>query len=311
MPAVARKAATIILLREKAPKGFEVLLLKRHEKSNFFAGNYVYPGGGLEPQDCVPDIHPFCRGLSPGEASTILGGSAPPDESLGYWVAAVRELFEEAGILLAYGRKGSDCRTELLTDPAKLSGYRTSLQNRKITIQEMTQVEGLSLALDQVIYYAHWITPEARSVRFDTRFFLARHPEGQEANHDRQETTARAWISPAKALEANLQGEIILSPPTLKTLEDLSLFQSIQDLLPRAREARKLPILPILTKVPEGPLLVFPWDPEYETFKRGEIPSPLDHGHPASLGDNSTRLLLKDGRWHPYCVGNIGLQQSK
>jgi 8-oxo-dGTP pyrophosphatase MutT (NUDIX family) len=304
MAAPPRKAATIILLREKLPKGFEVLLLKRHDKSNFFAGNYVYPGGGLEPQDCVPEIHPFCRGLSPGEASRILGGSTPPDESLGYWVAAVRELFEEAGILLAYSRKGSANQAELLTDPAKLSEYRTSLQNRQIAFQEIAQAEGLSLALDRVIYYAHWITPEARPIRFDTRFFLARHPEGQEVDHDRQETTARAWISPAEALEANLRGEIVLSPPTLKTLEDLSRFQSVQDLLPRAREARKPSILPILAKVPEGPLLVFPWDPEYEVFKGGEIPSPLDHGRPAGPGDNSTRLLLREGCWHPYCAGD-------
>jgi len=305
MPAVPRKAATIIILREKAPKGFEVLLLKRHEKSNFFAGNYVYPGGGLEPQDCVSDIHPFCGGLSPGEASRILGSSTPPDESLGYWVAAVRELFEEAGILLAYGRKEPHGQAELLTDPAKLSEYRASLQNKKLSFREMAQTEGLSLALDQVIYYAHWITPEARPVRFDTRFFIARHPEGQEANHDRQETTARAWISPANALEANLQSEIVLSPPTLKTLEDLSRFHSIRDLFPRVKEAPKPSILPILTKIPEGPLLVFPWDPEYEVFKGGDIPSPMDHGHPASLGDNSTRLLLKEGRWHPYCVDDV------
>jgi 8-oxo-dGTP pyrophosphatase MutT (NUDIX family) len=304
MPSTPRKAATIILLREKAPKGFEVLLLKRHEKSNFFAGNYVYPGGGLEPQDSVPEIYPFCRGLSPEEAGRILGGSTPPDESLGYWVAAVRELFEEAGILLACSRKGSADQAELLTDPAKVSEYRTLLQNRKIRFQEIVEAEGLSLDLDQVIYYAHWITPEARPVRFDTRFFLARHPEGQEADHDRQETTARAWISPAGALEANLQGEIVLSPPTLKTLEDLSRFQSVKDLLPRVREAHKPSILPILAKVPEGPLLVFPWDPEYEIFRRGETPSPMDHGHPANPGDTSTRLLLREGCWHPYCAGD-------
>jgi 8-oxo-dGTP pyrophosphatase MutT (NUDIX family) len=304
MPATPRKASTIILLREKASKGFEVLLLKRHEKSNFFAGNYVYPGGGLEPQDCVPEIYPFCRGLSPGEASRILGSSTPPDESLGYWVAALRELFEEAGILLACSQKGSADQAELLTDPAKLSEYRTLLQNRKIAFREMVEAEELSLDLDQVIYYAHWITPEARPVRFDTRFFLARHPEGQEADHDRQETTARAWISPAKALEANLQGEIVLSPPTLKTLEDLSRFESMQDLLFRVTEAHKPSILPVLAKVPEGPLLVFPWDPEYEIFKRGDIPSPVDHGHPANPGDNSTRLLLKEGCWHPFCAGD-------
>jgi 8-oxo-dGTP pyrophosphatase MutT (NUDIX family) len=304
MSTVPKKAATIILLRDKGLEGFEVLLLKRHDKSNFFAGNYVYPGGGLEPADCAPDLHALCRGLSPGEASRILGGPTPPDESLGYWVAAVRELFEEAGILLAYSQKGPTFGAELLKDPTKLSGYRTSLHDRKVSLREMAQIEGFTLALDQIIYYGHWITPEARPLRFDTRFFLARHPEGQEADHDRQETTARVWISPVKALEANLRGEIVLSPPTLKTLEDLSGFQRVGDILASARKIDKPPILPVLAKVPEGSLLVFPWDPEYDIFKRGEIPSPLHCGHLANPGDHSTRLLLKEGCWHPYCVGD-------
>jgi 8-oxo-dGTP pyrophosphatase MutT (NUDIX family) len=302
MSTVPQKAATIILLRDKGPEGFDVLLLKRQEKSNFFAGNYVYPGGGLEPQDCVPDLHPFCSGLSPGEASKILGGSTPPGESLGYWVAAVRELFEEAGILLAYSQKRSTFGAELLKDPAKLSGYRTSLQGRTLSLREMAQAEGFTLALDQIVYYAHWITPEARPLRFDTRFFLARHPEGQEADHDRQETTARVWISPVKALEANLRGEIVLSPPTLKTLEDLSGFQRVDDILASARKIDKPPILPVLVKVPEGSLIVLPWDLEYDVFRRDKVPELLDYGYPSGPHDHSTRLLLKDGRWHPYCV---------
>jgi 8-oxo-dGTP pyrophosphatase MutT (NUDIX family) len=301
MPAIPKKAATIILLREKEPKGFEVLLLKRHEKSNFFAGNYVYPGGGLDPQDCVPEIHPYCRGLSPEEACRILGGSTPPDESLGYWVAALRELFEEAGILLAYSRKGSASEAGFFMDPIKLSRYRTALQKKELTFREMAQAEGFALALDQVVYYAHWITPEARPVRFDTRFFLARHPEGQEADHDRQETTAEAWITPGEALEANLRGDIVLSPPTLKTLEDLSRFQRIDDLLASAKKIDKPPILPVLTKVPEGPLIVFPWDLEYDIFSRGQLPDPLEHGDSSGPGDYSTRLLLEDDCWHPYC----------
>ncbi len=301
MPVTPRKAATIILLRDKEAKGFEVFLLKRHDKSNFFAGNYVYPGGGLEPRDCLAEIHPFCKGLSPEEARRILGGSVAQDESLGYWVAGIRELFEEAGLLFACDRKNPGLAPGFLQDPAKRSSYRTSLQKKEISLLQMAQEEEIIFTTDQIVYYAHWITPEARPIRFDTRFFLARHPEGQVADYDRQETTAGAWISPARALEANLQGEIVLSPPTLKTLEDLSRFQSIDDLLTFARGTPKPSILPILAHVHERPVLIFPWDPEYEVFQRGEMPEPLDHGTPCQPGDDSTRLVLKEGRWFSYC----------
>jgi hypothetical protein len=149
--------------------------------------------------------------------------------------------------------------------------------------------------------YAHWVTPEARSERFDTRFFLAQYPIGQEASHDQKETTAGIWITPRKALEENLKGEVMLSPPTLKTLEDLSRFKSIEEVLYSLKEREIRPILPILTKISDNPLIVFPWDPEYNLFKRGEIPVPIDHGRPSQPGDNTTRLLMKDGPWLPYC----------
>jgi hypothetical protein len=165
----------------------------------------------------------------------------------------------------------------------------------------MAQKEKLLFALDLLHYYAHWITPEARSERFDTRFFLARYPLGQEASHDQKETTAGIWITPRKALEENLKGEAILSPPTLKTLEDLSRFKSIDDVFDSLRRQDVQPILPILTKISDNPLIIFPWDPEYDLFQKGEIPSPVNHGHLSQPGDNTTRLLMKEGRWFPYC----------
>ena len=100
--------------------------------------------------------------------------------------------------------------------------YRDLLHRGEMTLCQLAQKEGLLIALDQFHYYAHWITPEARPQRFDTYFFVARHPAGQEAIHDQKETTAGIWITPKDALKENLTGEVILSPPTLKTLEDLS-----------------------------------------------------------------------------------------
>jgi hypothetical protein len=179
--------------------------------------------------------------------------------------------------------------------------YRSQLQKAEIAICEIAKRENLLFAPDQLRYYAHWITPEARSERFDTYFFLARYPSGQEASHDRKETTAEIWITPKEALEENLKGGAVLSPPTLKTLEDLSRFKTIDEVFTSIRNVEIQTILPVLTKIPSGPIIIFPWDPEYETFQRAEIPSPLEHGRPSQPGDNTTRLLMKDGRWLPYC----------
>ena len=301
MVAIPKKAATVILLRDKEPEGFEVFLLKRHEKSSFMGGNFVYPGGRVDRDDGSLESCSLSKGITFEEAQKILGGITSPEEGFAYWIAGIRELFEEAGILLAYDQSGNFFQFKNRDEQERFLNYRNSLQQGKMTICEMAQKEKLSLALDQLHYYAHWITPEARSERFDTRFFLAHYPLGQEASHDQKETTAGVWLTPRKALEENLKGEVILSPPTLKTLEDLSRFKTIDEVFSSQKMKDIRPILPILTKISSGPLIIFPWDPEYEIYQKGEIPVHLDHGQPSQPGDNTTRLILKEGIWHPYC----------
>jgi 8-oxo-dGTP pyrophosphatase MutT (NUDIX family) len=299
-----KNAATVILLRDKKPQGFEIFLLKRHEKSSFMGGNFVYPGGRVDQDDGSLKICTLSKGITFEEAQKIFGGTFSPEESFAHWIAGIRELFEEAGVLLAYDQKGSLFRLRNRDEREKFLHYRESLQKGELTICEMAQKEKLLFALDLLHYYAHWITPEARSERFDTRFFLARYPLGQEASHDQKETTAGIWITPQKALEENMKGEAILSPPTLKTLEDLSRFKTIDEVFTSLKNMKIRPILPILTKITSGPIIIFPWDPEYEIYQKGEISVPLDHGRPAQPGDNTTRLILKEGIWHPYCRTN-------
>jgi len=301
MVAIPKKATTVILLRNEEPVGFEVFLLKRHEKSSFMGGNFVYPGGRVDREDGSLELCSFSKGMTFEEAQTILGGTISLEESFAHWIAGVRELFEEAGILFAYDQRGNLFQIKSREEQEKFSNYRVQLQKGKISICQMAQEEKLLFALDQIHYYAYWITPEARSERFDTRFFLARYPSGQEASHDQKETTAGVWLTPQKALKENLKGEVMLSPPTLKTLEDLSRFVSIEEVLTSLKEKEIRSILPILTKISSGPLIVFPWDPEYDLFQRGEIPVHLDHGRPSQPGDNTTRLLMREGCWLPYC----------
>jgi len=301
MIATPKKAATVILLREMKPEGFEVFLLKRHEKNSFMGGNFVYPGGRVDREDGSMEICALCKGVSPEEAHQRFGGTLSTDESLAHWVAAVRELFEEAGVLLAYDRTGKLIHHEDPGEREKASLYRDLIHKGKTDICQMAQEEKIFLALDQLHYYAHWITPEARPERFDTRFFLACHPQGQEATYDRKETTLGVWLTPKQALEANLNRNGALSPPTLKTLEDLSRFRNIPEVFQALRKTEIRPILPVLTEVQNETVLVFPWDPDYGIFKKGDTPEKPDHGRPSQPEDNTTRLVLKKGYWIPYC----------
>src|SRR4030042_4197551 len=287
-----KRAATVILLREIKTGGFEVFLLKRHEKNSFMGGIFVCPGGRVDRDDGALEVCAQSKGLSFEQAHRILGESIPPDESFALWIAGIRELFEEAGVLLAYDQMGNPFQLKNRREEQRFLSYRESLQKGKLNICQVAQEEKLLFALDQLHYYAHWITPEARPERFDTRFYLARYPIGQEASHDRKETTAGAWMTPQKALEKNLKGEVILSPPTLKTIEDLSRFKTIDEVINSLKKKEISPILPILTKISGESFILFPWDPEYKMFQRGETPTHLDHGRPSQPEDNSTRVVF-------------------
>jgi 8-oxo-dGTP pyrophosphatase MutT (NUDIX family) len=301
MTAIPKKAATVILLREGKPEGFEIFLLKRHEKSSFMGGNFVYPGGRVDREDGSLETCSLCSGVTPEGAFQLFGKALPSDECLAHWVAGIRELFEEAGVLLAYDQQGKSLHLTNPTDKERFLSYRDLIHEGKMSICQLAQEEKLLFALDQLHYYAHWITPEARSERFDTRFFLAFHPAGQEASHDQRETTIGVWLSPRKALEKNSGGEVALSPPTLKTLEDLSRFKKMDEVFASLKTEAIRPILPVLTKVMDEALILFPWDPEYNIFKKGEIPKQIDHGRPSRPEDNTTRLILRKGYWIPYC----------
>ena len=157
MAAIPKMATTVILLRERT-QGFEVLLLKRHEKSSFMAGNFVYPGGRIDREDGLPEICAFCQGLSAEEARLILGEPISGEESLAFWVGGIRELFEEAGVLLAYDRPGGSLVMPRLDEQGRFSQYRRPLQKREITLLQMAREESLLFAADRLRYYARWNT---------------------------------------------------------------------------------------------------------------------------------------------------------
>ncbi|HEX7440251.1 MAG TPA: NUDIX domain-containing protein, partial [Caldimonas sp.] len=202
-----RSAATLVVVRESG-RGFEVLLSRRAERGDHNSGAWVFPGGLVDPGD--RDAHDCCTGLDDAAASAQLG---VPAGGLDYYVAAVRECFEESGLLFATDAHGA--LVELDTDAAaRLTPWRRTLHRGEHRLGEFCKEHGVALAVDRLIYLSHWITPLGRPKRFDTRFFLAMAPPVQTAAHDGTEMVEQLWLRPADALLES--AALKLLTPTLK-----------------------------------------------------------------------------------------------
>jgi len=251
-----------MLLRESPEgDGVQVLMVRRHSDSNFAGGNYVFPGGKLDPEDCREGNKTLCRGISPEEAWALMPDVGSPDKSLGFWIAGLREVFEESGLLLAYGPEGGlislsgDCQERFRL-------YRKQIQKGDLLFSEMIRREGLQLAGDRLFYFSHWITPQTSPVRFDTRFFVTESPPGQEPLHDERETTENVWISPRSVVESDPKDFPVVFP-TLKNLEALAAFTSVAEILRSTRGKVVPPIIPRVILKDGEKRLVIPGDPEY------------------------------------------------
>ena len=185
-----KPAATVILMREEIKGDFEIFMVKRSSRSTF-GSLYVFPGGKLDPEDSENDLYPYCEGMNNEEASKQLGIK---DNGLSFWIACIRECFEEVGVLL------TNPDDSILQDTYKLTKLRKELNNKEITFKEICVSESLRLRTKNIVPCAHWITPDIETKRFDTRFFLAKVNAKQLASHDGFELTESFWIKPADAL---------------------------------------------------------------------------------------------------------------
>jgi len=265
-----REAATVMLIRDAVDQegrpAVEVCMLRRNLASEFVAGAYVFPGGSVDPGDRGDAADELCRGRTDADASEVLGIDSG---GLALWVAALRECFEEAGVLLALPRDGAD-GTDLLdtSDPevrARFEAHRLAINEGRTGLLDVCRTEGLVLAADTVHYVSHWITPELAPRRFDTRFFVTAAPSGQVAHHDDGETIATIWVRPADALTRFEEGEIELLPPTIDNLQKLAAHSSTAQVMDWARNVAAVPtILPVVL-IEDGRLLVLrPGDDGYE-----------------------------------------------
>ncbi|HEX5727162.1 MAG TPA: hypothetical protein VFX98_16915 [Longimicrobiaceae bacterium] len=252
VPVTPRPAATVVLLRE-APGGLEALLLRRHRRAGFAADAWVFPGGVVDAADADPALHDRLDGPSPGEWAERLGIGA--EEALGYVSAAIREAFEETGILLAHPDGVAERPAD---EEAQLETARRALLNGVVGLREVAVNQGLRLAGDALLYLAHWITPEPEPRRYDTRFFAACVPADAPVLHHEAELTDAAWLPPAEAVARFRAGAMKLLPPTVHTLARLAAFASWDEVRRALAEAPVPVILPTLRRHPDGIAIVLP-----------------------------------------------------
>jgi 8-oxo-dGTP pyrophosphatase MutT (NUDIX family) len=229
-PAIPMPASTVVLVRPIEDGAFEIFMNRRPEKMETYAGVYVFPGGRVESTDWSSSMLNLVRGLSPDDAKQKLGSSAGPEICLGYWVAAVRELFEEAGIHFFVPQRDEPAIIDSTDFLERLAQKRAELQEGKFDLATFMAAEQLYCDVGRLSYFFHRITPEHYPVRFDTRFYLAVLPQGQKPLHSSEEVSESLWVAPRTALDYCQTGNFPMMPPTiavLRTLADHETWRSL------------------------------------------------------------------------------------
>lgn len=283
--AAVRQAATVVVLR-RSDAGMQVLLMRRAPREgDIHSGACVFPGGLLDAADAEGSA--LCSGLDDAQASARLG---LPSGGLAYWFAALRECFEEAGLLYASAQDRSHLDAAQL---AQIATQRDALNRRELTMAAICQRFGIHLAADRIAYLDHWLTPPGVPKRYDTRFFVTEAPDLQVASQDDHETDAQLWVTPAEGLER--RKELKLAPPTYKILELLQRLGNVDAVLAHARALQAVPcIMPRLATGAKGLRPVMPDEPAYAEVGRVD---PEGRGHasydlaPASPLRLSPRLI--------------------
>jgi 8-oxo-dGTP pyrophosphatase MutT (NUDIX family) len=226
-----RFASTIVIARPDTNGGFEILLTRRPPQMRFMGGFYVFPGGTVTDSDCAPHVLERCRGISGEQARKILGNHHPPEVALGHWVAVVRELYEEVGILLCRAESGAAVDPRVGNTHVRLEAKRRAIVRGELTFGELLESEKLHCDLSRLVYFFHRVTPDFYPMRFDTRFFLASLPPNQSALPSSEEVTESLWMSPQEALGPGYRDDFPILPPTTTVLADLAQLATWQRLL--------------------------------------------------------------------------------
>ncbi len=255
-------------------------MVRRHEDTAFMGGAHVFPGGRVDPSDANADPS-WCDGLDHAHRQLP---ALPAIDAAAYHVAAARELFEEAGALLARTRDGQVVSLVGAAAQARFRQYRADVHDQATSLRDVILREQLRLALDELVLFAHWVTPPIDARQFDTRFFLARMPPEQVPAHDDTETTHSAWLTPSEAIRQAQAGRIILPPPTWTTLRELEPFADVDAAFQWARRRRIVRLQPEVLEHGGARMLVLPGDPLHPDRANGDPPV-------------ETRFVFVDRRW--------------
>jgi 8-oxo-dGTP pyrophosphatase MutT (NUDIX family) len=250
-----RSASTVLLLRDSkaTPGEIEVFMMVRHYEIDFNSGALVFPGGSVDNGD--QEII-----ATPGLYS---GGEGLDAAGLSFRIAAIRETFEESGILLARP-EGSKALVDARRAAEIETAHRAALCDGKTTFLKVLSDNGMVLALDELVPYAHWITPEGMPKRFDTWFFLAATPPDQLGAHDGKESTDSIWVSPREALEGGESGRFKLPFPTTRNLIRLGKQKAVKSALDDSRGKKVVTVMPVMTKLNGGRQLRIPLEAGYD-----------------------------------------------
>lgn len=247
--AEARPAATIVLLRDAEP-GMEVLLMRRSRRAGFVPGAYVFPGGRVDGTDAQPDVIDRLDRLTPDFAAQRLALHEAEPPAIAYYLAALREAFEETGILVGLRSDGSAPPTA--AEDERIDSVRDDLMQDRISFAEAISLLQCRIAGDAIEYIAHWITPEPEPRRYDTRFFAAKVRPGATPIVDPREMTDALWLTPGDALRRCDRGEVPMVFPTIKTLEQLARYRTADDALAGFAGSPVRTIMPTLIITPTG-----------------------------------------------------------
>jgi 8-oxo-dGTP pyrophosphatase MutT (NUDIX family) len=230
----SKLAATVILVRPAESNGFEVFLTRRPDGLAFLGGMYCFPGGALRKDDWSAAMLRLCHGLSAADARQIVGAQFSPPEALGLWIAGIRELFEEAGILLAVDDLGQPWTAEQHHEN-DLADKHAGLFKKTSSFRSLLEREGLLCDASRLTYFSHWQTPQEISIRFDTRFFLSALPRGQTPLPTSPEVAHSLWLTPDHALELFAEDKLPMIFPTFASLRTLADFDSLESVLKEYR----------------------------------------------------------------------------
>jgi 8-oxo-dGTP pyrophosphatase MutT (NUDIX family) len=251
-----RPASTLMIVDDRPD--LQVLMIRRNTRMVFAGGMWVFPGGAVDPGE-ADDFEPHCDGLTDDDASATLGID---DGGLAYWIAAIRENFEEAGLLLASRTDGR------ALEPRDLAASRERLHTEPGAFLGVVRDYGLRLHLRDMHYIAHWITPHGSPRRFTARFFLTRPPVGQVADHDGSETIDWDWVKPDEMLARHGAGEVQMMTPTVRMLRCLAAHGSAERIVEAARRGSDDQQVRVVYRPEGGYDIVLPGESGYDEGDR-------------------------------------------